>query len=121
MDAEDKKRAASSEEAAVDALVRAARPEVPLPNSFQSEVWRRIAVAQENSLSVRWASWMDQLFGALAHPVTASGLTVVLAAMGFWLGTGKETPSPITKLAYVEAVSPFARTMPHSYDTGEEP
>src|ERR1700682_1589111 len=65
----------------LDSLLRDWQPQVDLPPRFESEVWRRIALAQEKP-----ASWLnfDWLFRIANQPKLAFA-SVVLAV---FLGTG---------------------------------
>ena len=51
----------------LDELLRSVKVRVPLPGTFQVEVWRRIAVSQEAALPVRISRWMDGFFNLLVR------------------------------------------------------
>ena len=95
----------------LDDLLRSAKVEVPLPGTFQAEVWRRIAVAQEATFSARLAQWTESVFGALVRPAWAAAAVAVMASTGAWLGLkGPGDTSTDGRVAYVQSVSPFAHS-----------
>lgn len=101
-------QSASGEDSGFDRLLRSAKVEVPLPGTFQSEVWRRIAVAQESTLAGRFTRLLDSLMSGLTQPVAASAVILTMISGGLWFGSLGEDPVRDAKLAYVQSVSPFA-------------
>ncbi|MCB1096680.1 MAG: hypothetical protein KDN22_13970 [Verrucomicrobiae bacterium] len=97
----------SGNDAGFDQLLRSANLEVPLPGAFQSEVWRRIAVARESTLTARLAHALESLLSSLAQPVAASVLVFATISAGLWFGARSTEPGHDAKLAYVQSVSPF--------------
>lgn len=93
---------------ALDALLRTARVAVPLPAAFPAEVWRRIAVRHQSTLSVRVDSWMEQTFGGLLRPVPAAATLLFMISAGVWFGAQETESGGNGKSAYVRSVSPFA-------------
>lgn len=91
-----------------DELLRSAEVTVPLPGAFQAEVWRRIAVAQETSFKARLERVLENVFGTLTRPVTASVMVLGMISAGLWFGSLGTEPVRDAKLAYVQSVSPFA-------------
>lgn len=81
---------------------------MPLQDTFQRQVWCRIAAAQDASLSARMARWLDGMCSLLVRPVMATAAVLVMAAVGAWLGSADAHSVPNGKLAYVASVSPFA-------------
>ena len=94
-----------------DELLRSAEVEVPLPGAFQSEVWRRIATAQESTFKERCSRAIEGLFGFMAQPVAASAMVLTMIGAGLWLGSVGEEPLRDGKLTYVQSVSPFAHAV----------
>lgn len=96
-------------DAELDALLRSATVEVPLPNSFQAEVWRRIAVKQDSAFPARFSRWLEGILRALVQPAGAAAAVAVTITAGAWLGSletgaGKNDG----KITYVQSISPFA-------------
>ena len=97
----------------MDVLLRDWQPQVDLPPRFESEVWRRIALAQEKP-----ASWLnfDWLFQITNQPKLA--FAIVMTAV--FLGTGSATwqaqqnyhqEFAASKIRYIQSVDPFANTL----------
>ncbi len=98
-------------EADFDTVLRSAQATIPLHNSFQSEVWRRIATAQTAGPSARMAQFIEACLVWLGRPAVATAAVLTMFTTGVWLGL-KETPAKVSgKLAYIESISPFAE--PH--------
>ena len=97
----------SSDDAGFAQFLRSANLEVPLPGTFQSEVWRRIAVARESTLTGLLAHALESLLNSLAQPVAASVLVLATISTGLWFGARSTEPGRDAKLAYVQSVSPF--------------
>ena len=108
MDEKNTNQSASSGDSGIDDLLRSAKVEVPLPGAFQSEVWRRIAVAQEATLAGRFSRALESFLGALTQPIAASAILLAMISGGLWAGSMGNEPVGDAKLAYVQSVSPFA-------------
>lgn len=94
----------------LDELLRSVKVRVPLPGTFQVEVWRRIAVSQEAALPVRISRWMDGFFNLLVRPTVATAAVLLMISAGAWLGSVGSDAGRDGKQAYVQSVSPFAQT-----------
>jgi hypothetical protein len=97
----------------LDALLRDWQPQVDLPSRFESEVWRRIVLAQEKP-----ASWLnfDWLFQITNQPKLA--FAIVMTAI--LLGTGSAAwqaqqnyhqEIAASKIRYLQSVDPFVNTL----------
>jgi hypothetical protein len=86
-----------------DDLLRAARGDVSLPDSFRRDVWKRIET-QEVS---RPASWAERFFGAILRPAGAATMITFMVAIGLWAGALGGPDVPDVKVSYVESISPF--------------
>lgn len=93
---------------ALDDFLRTAQVNVPLPEAFQADVWRRIAVRHQASIPVRFSSWMEKFFGSLVGPVPATATLLFMISAGIWFGSTGSEPGDDGKFAYVRSVSPFA-------------
>ena len=93
---------------ALDDFLRTAQVNVPLPDAFQTEVWRRIAVRHQASIVVRFSSCMEKVFGWLGGPVPATATLLFMISAGIWFGSKASEPGDDGKFAYVRSVSPFA-------------
>ena len=108
MNNEINQQPASSEDSAFDNFLRPAKVEVPLRGAFQSEVWRRIAVAQETTLAGRFSRFLESFSGALTQPVAAGAVLLAMISGGLWFGSMSGEPVRDAKLSYVQSISPFA-------------
>ena len=93
---------------ALDDFLRKAKAEVPLPDAFQADVWRRIAVRHQSTVSVRLGCWMEKIFGSLVGPVPAAATLLFMISAGIWFGSKGTESGDDGKSAYVRSVSPFA-------------
>ena len=93
---------------ALDDLLRTAKAEVSLPNEFQADVWRRIAVRHQSTFSVRVGCWMEKIFGSLVGPVPSAATLHFMISAGIWFGAKGTESGDNGKSAYVRSVSPFA-------------
>ncbi|MES2474453.1 MAG: hypothetical protein V4640_01640 [Verrucomicrobiota bacterium] len=84
-----------------DDLLKTAKGDFPLPQSFKQGVWHRIesrAVARKSSFSVVEHPWMSALGIAAA------------AVLGLWLGAITLPETKDARSAYAESISPFIHT-----------
>lgn len=93
---------------ALDDFLRTAQVNVPLPDAFQAEVWRLIAVRHQTSIAGRFSCWMEKVFGSLVGPVPATATLLFMISAGIWFGSKGSEPGDKGKFAYVRSVSPFA-------------
>jgi hypothetical protein len=90
-----------------DDLLRTARGEVPLPDSFRHGVWQRVeAVAFDRAGALPW--WRSAAVAVLRPWNAAAGLAATVA-LGLWLGAATAPEPEDTKTAYAESISPFAQ------------
>lgn len=97
----------------LDSLLRDWQPQVDLSPRFESEVWRRIALAQEKP-----ASWLnfDWLFRIANQPRLAFAIVVMAVFLGTGLATRQAQQSyrqemMASKIRYIQSVDPFANTL----------
>ncbi len=92
-----------------DDLLRTTRDDVPLSPNFNQEVWQRIEIAEADRSPkiVRFPPVLD----VIARPWGAIAGIAAMVTLGLWLGaaTGPEARDP--KLAYAQAISPFAHSI----------
>lgn len=82
-----------------DDLLKAARGDVPLPQSFKQGVWHRIESAADGPQAI---------FPSFGRPwVAALGVAASVVA-GLWLGAISIPEIKDTQTAYAESISPFA-------------
>ncbi|MEN9284815.1 MAG: hypothetical protein RLZZ179_2308 [Verrucomicrobiota bacterium] len=91
----------------LDGLLRQSKLHVEMPPTFQAEVWRRIAMAEEASLWRRVAHWLEMPLGWVAKPLGAVALCALTVAGGLLLGGREKSRRPDGRVAYLESVSPF--------------
>ena len=92
-----------------DDLLRAAKVKVPLPGTFQQQVWQRIAIAHEASFPVRLMRWLEALLGVFVRPAAATATVGLMISAGLWLGSMDGGTVRDDKSTYVQSVSPFAQ------------
>jgi hypothetical protein len=94
----------------LEGLLRQSKPTVKMPPTFQTEVWRRIAMAEEASLWSRVARWLEMPLGWAAKPLGAVALCALTVGGGLLLGGREKSRRPDGRVAYLESVSPFVVT-----------
>lgn len=87
----------------LDQLLRDSAVDPGLPSHFRSEVWTRIAIADERSFAGRWRRFL----ASLVRPVPATASVVVTVLAGVWLGAASVQEPKEAKLSYAESISPF--------------
>lgn len=86
-----------------DDMLRRARGDVALPDSFRRDVWNRIA-SEGQRAPMRW---FRSLADYIVRPwSTVCGVTAIVA-VGLWLGALSGARSTDAKIVYAESVSPF--------------
>lgn len=97
----------------LSALLRDWQPQVDLPPRFESEVWRRIALAQEKP-----ASWLnfDWLFRITNQPRLAFAMVMTAIILGTGLATWQAQQNyhqeiAASKVRYIQSVDPFANIL----------
>src|SRR5260221_1622734 len=98
----------------LDALLRDWQPQVDLPPRFESEVWRRIALAQEKP-----ASWLnfDWLFQITNQPKLAFAIVMTAVVLGAGLAAWQAPQSyhqgiSTAKIRYIQTVDPLLSSNP---------
>ncbi|HEY0258131.1 MAG TPA: hypothetical protein VGC39_11855 [Candidatus Methylacidiphilales bacterium] len=96
----------------LDALLRDWQPPVNLPPRLESEVWRRIALAQEKHSDFWSFSW---LFRMACPPKLAFALVVTTVVLGTGLANWQAERNyhqdmAASKSRYIHSVDPFAQT-----------
>lgn len=87
----------------LDDLLRAAAQEPPLPKGFRSEVWTRIAYAEQRYL----ASWCHWALASLVRPLPAALSVAATVVIGAWLGLASMPTAADAQFSYAESISPF--------------
>lgn len=92
-----------------DDLLRASRPSVPIPASFQREVWNRIE--HDAPAGQRFGFALATALLALRRPwLAATGMATALA-MGAWIGAVTAPTSKDSRSVYAESISPFLQEL----------
>ncbi len=91
--------------AKLNSLLKEWKPDVHLPARFESEVWRRISIAQDRSVSRTW-SWL------LSSPRLAVGLVTAMIIFGVGLAvwqanTNYQKQMQAAHSRYLHSVDPF--------------
>lgn len=108
-----------NDDAPLNALLKAWKPNASLPPSFQDQVWRRIDLTEHSSplepgLIQHALSW---LAAQLPRPAYATAYLALLLAMGAGLGWNqaqKQTTRVTTELGsrYAQSVDPYSSAIP---------
>lgn len=90
-------------------LIRQTHQQPKFSSSFQREIWSRIAVAEQQSWSVRWRQWSELLFRWVAQPAPAVSVVIGMLLLGAGFG---RLITPDTDLAelrtmYVTSINPI--------------
>ena len=104
MEPEPKKR--------LDALLNDWQPQLDLPARFESDVWRRIAFAQENRSDFWSFAW---LFRMTCQPKHAFAIVAAAVLLGTGLANWQAERNYHHELAesksrYIHSINPFANT-----------
>lgn len=94
----------------LDRILGSAQTIVTPHAGFQREVWRRIEAAETMRSKPLLTLLAERVFNWLALPPVALATCAVMLAAGVWTGLESANPSPQGEAAYIESVSPFART-----------
>ncbi len=89
-----------------DDFLRAARADLPLPDSFKQEVWCRIESVEIGSPRV--VVWFHTFAAGLARPWGAATSIAATVALGLWLGSVSISDPQSAKVAYERSISPFS-------------
>jgi hypothetical protein len=97
----------------LDALLQECRSEVELPPRFESEVWHRIALAQEKR-SDFWS--FDWLWRMTCQPKLAFAIVITAVLLGTGLANLQaerhyHQAMAVSKARYIHSVDPFANTL----------
>lgn len=91
----------------LDSLLRLSKPTMAIPHTFQAELWRRIAMAEDGSLGGRLSRWLRPLLSLVGTPPKRMTLCAVMVVGGLWFGRQRMDAGRDGRLAYLESVSPF--------------
>lgn len=89
-----------------DDLLRNARGDISVPDSFRSEVWNRIAAEGQRSP----LTWIHSLVDGFVRPWSAFCGVTATVALGLLLGALSAPGSTDPKMAYAESISPFLQS-----------
>jgi hypothetical protein len=94
-------------------LLKNWQPQIDLPPRFESEVWHRIALAQEKRFSF-WS--LDWLFRITCQPRLAFAIVASAVLLGTGLANWEAQRSyqhdmAASKSRYIQSVDPFANTL----------
>ncbi|HEX7262306.1 MAG TPA: hypothetical protein VF258_10865 [Luteolibacter sp.] len=89
-----------------DDLLRTARADLPLPDSFKQEVWHRIESVEFESPRV--VVWFHDFAAGLARPWGATASIAATVALGLWLGSVSISDPQSAKVAYERSITPFS-------------
>jgi len=95
-------------------LLRQHPAEVPLPRSFQRDVWARIEAEDARRPSAIFAEAVNRFLASLARPALASVTLLLFSAAGLslgWAHSGSEREQRAA-LAYQRAVNPLLHGHP---------
>jgi len=90
-----------------DELLRTARADLPLPDSFKQEVWHRIESVELESPRV--VVWFHAFAAGLARPWGAATGIAATVTLGLWLGSTGFRDSKSSEVAYAMSISPFSQ------------
>lgn len=96
-------------DASLRALLRAARPDAPLPPRFEESVWRRLDAARPTRGAGVLAQRLDRVVTWLVRPRLALVGVAMLLLTGTLLGVvqGANLAHELAKERYLAAVSPL--------------
>lgn len=89
-----------------DDMLRKARGNVPVPDSFRSDVWNRIASEGQRSPML----WFRSLVDGFVRPWSAVCGVTATVAIGLLLGGLSAPRASDAKMAYAESISPFLQS-----------
>lgn len=90
-----------------DDFLRTAKAEVPLPDSFQQEVWDRLGSKQTELPA--GVVWFRALTAGLTRPWGAATGIAATVTLGLWLGSTGFRDSKSSEVAYAMSISPFSQ------------
>ncbi|MES2437505.1 MAG: hypothetical protein V4584_00470 [Verrucomicrobiota bacterium] len=90
-----------------DNLLKSAKADVPLRDSFKQEVWQRIENLETDSSPeiVRF----KPIMATITRPWSAVAGIAAMVTLGLWLGATTAPDAKDAKVAYAESISPFAQ------------
>ena len=88
-----------------DDLLRTAKGDFPLPESFRHTVWQRVEAAGLESKP--GVAWFQTFLDALTRPWGAATGLAAIVAMGLWLGASGMPETKSEQMAYARSISPF--------------
>lgn len=90
-----------------DNLLKSAKADVHLRDSFKQEVWQRIENAEtDNSPEI---ARFQPIIATIARPWSAVASIAAMVTLGLWLGATTTPDAKDAKVAYAESISPFAQ------------
>lgn len=102
----------------IDRLLKQAPSGLPVPRSFEREVWARIESEESLAFPSCATRWAETFFGWLARPMPALATIALGVVLGAVLGmkTGPDPGEAVRgELVYVRSISPLG------YQTIHEP
>jgi hypothetical protein len=93
----------------LDDILRTSRPSVPIPASFQREVWNRIE--HETPAGHPFGSTFSSALLALSKPWLATTGMAAALAMGAWIGSITAPTPNESRAAYAQSISPFLQDL----------
>ncbi len=91
----------------IDDLLRTARLETPLPDSFKQEVWNRIGTNKVEPLP--GVIWFQSFAAGLPRPWGAAAGIAATVTLGLWLGSSGIRDAKNAEVAYAMSISPFSK------------
>lgn len=93
----------------LDDLIRQSVQPPDFPNSFQREVWQRIAISESRSWQSSLGKYFNEAFSWLGRPASAVATVVTMLIIGAGIGkltTARETESS-SRAAYAASINPI--------------
>ncbi len=89
-----------------DDMLRSARGDIPVPDSFPRDVWSRIAAEGQRSP----LAWFHSLVDGFVRPWSAVCGVTATVALGLLLGELSSPRRADAEMAYAESISPFLQS-----------
>jgi len=87
----------------IDKLLKASAHEPALPTSFRSELWTRIAYAEQRSFGAK----LSRVLAFFTRPAPAVASVIATVLIGVSLGFATTQPTKDARISYAESISPF--------------
>lgn len=97
----------------LDALLQNWKPQVELPRHFRSEVWRRIALAQEKRSDFWSFAWLFQMTcqPKFAFAILAAAVFLGTGLAGWQAEGSYHRDMAASQSRYIRSVDPLANTL----------